>query len=59
MLDNIKHLSRADSLSKYLQIFEALHIMFTNGYVHNDIKPSNIMSDKNINKIYLIDFGLS
>lgn len=33
--------------------------MYSNGYVHNDIKPANLMTDKGLKKIYLIDFGLS
>lgn len=28
------------------------------GYTHTDIKPSNMVYDTNVNKIYLIDFGM-
>ena len=38
-------------------IFEAINHCHANGIVHRDIKPQNIMIDKN-GKIWLLDFGL-
>ena len=46
-----------DIMSKMVNVFLGLVILNNNDIVHLDIKPSNIMYDKNIFKI--IDFGLS
>ena len=41
-----------------LQILDALHYVHSNGLLHLDIKPANIMVDKN-NIIKILDFGIS
>lgn len=41
-----------------LQILDALYYVHTNGLLHLDIKPANIMVDKN-NIIKILDFGIS
>jgi len=41
---------------KLVQTLKVLHQM---GFIHNDIKPANIMIGNNGQSIYLIDFGLS
>lgn len=38
-----------------LQRIESLHHI---GYVHRDLKPRNIMFDRESKQLYLIDFGL-
>ena len=38
------------------QIFDALQLLHSVGFTHNDIKPANIMLDANLNAT-LIDFG--
>ena len=40
------------------QMFQALEILHSIGYNHNDIKPSNIMIDSSFNAT-LIDFGFT
>jgi casein kinase II subunit alpha len=41
------------------KILKILHIIHTCGFIHRDIKPQNIIIEKNTNKIYLIDFGIA
>ena len=41
-----------------LQILDALHYCHSLGVVHKDVKPENIMLDKNKN-IKLTDFGFA
>ena len=38
------------------QLLKSLEILHQVGYMHNDIKPSNIMIDSNLN-LMLIDLG--
>jgi len=45
-------------LDLYRQMFVQLKIMWEEGFVHNDIKPANMMTDENNETIYLIDFGM-
>ena len=40
------------------QLLNALYILHSVGYTHNDIKPSNIMIDSNYN-VTLIDLGFT
>ncbi len=44
-----------------VQLISRLEYFHRKGYVHRDIKSSNFMIgiNENINKIYLIDFGLA
>ena len=41
------------------QIADALNYLHNLNIVHHDVKPKNILFDKDINKIYLCDFGLA
>lgn len=51
-LDNVRNIS--------LQILQGLNFLHSNGIVHCDLKPSNIVfCDNCSNKIKIIDFGLS
>ena len=45
-------------MNRMITILYKLHSI---GFVHNDIKPENILigNNRNINKLYLIDFGLA
>ncbi len=40
-----------------INIFQAIHDLQANKYVHIDIKPHNILYNKEIKKSWLIDFG--
>ena len=44
-----------------IDIVKLLRVCHVNNYIHRDIKPNNFMigRDENINKIYIMDFGLS
>ena len=42
-----------------IQIISAIKYLHSQNIVHHDIKPDNIIINKNIDKIKLIDFGLS
>ena len=44
-----------------LQLVNKISTLHQYNYIHNDIKPSNIMfgAQQNRKKVYLIDFGLS
>jgi serine/threonine protein kinase len=46
-------------LSIILEIAKAIQCMHSNNYVHFDIKPQNIVSGEQNQKIKLIDFGMS
>lgn len=58
MLDNNGVLSENKTLKYTRQIGEALSFVHQNSILHLDIKPSNILIDKNDNA-RLIDFGVS
>ena len=53
-------LSQSKKISIYIQIFKSLKELHSVGYIHNDVKPPNIMAtDESFNFIKLIDFGLT
>lgn len=62
-LDNYKNfakLPQSKKISLYIQILEALKQLHSLGYIHNDIKPPNIMStDESFDFVKLIDFGFT
>ena len=45
----------SDILEVGIQMVKSLRILHSVGYVHNDIKPSNILLDGNLNTV-LVDF---
>jgi len=53
----VKMLSVQDKINLFFQSAMALRYMHLAGYVHLDIKPSNIMVSKG--KVKLIDFGMT
>jgi serine/threonine protein kinase len=42
-----------------MQMIDILEELHNNSVIHQDIKPANILFNKNNQKIYLIDFGIS
>ena len=50
-----------DVLTMSIYLIHCLENLHNNGIIHRDIKPENILTNVecNINKLYLIDFGLS
>lgn len=42
-----------------MQMMDILEELHNNRIIHQDIKPANILFNKNSQKIYLIDFGIS
>jgi hypothetical protein len=54
----INTLSVHKSLKLWIQMFKGVRDMWVAGLVHNDIKPANMMTNKDRDRIYLIDVGL-
>lgn len=57
--DNVKIQTCAQSLILYRDMFSGLRDLWAAGFVHNDIKPANMMTDEKNTRSYLIDFGLA
>ena len=56
---DLSKLSNKKKMKVFLKVIEKLHELHTKyGIIHNDIKPENIMVEKNYN-VYIIDYGLS
>jgi hypothetical protein len=52
------HLSRQDAVQLVIRLAEALHYAHESGILHRDVKPGNIMVDKD-GQALLMDFGLA
>jgi serine/threonine protein kinase len=50
--------SQAMLYNLFSNVFKGVKIIKDKGYVHNDIKPENMLYDKKGNRINIIDFGL-
>lgn len=59
LLNRRTKLSEPDSRHYYLQLIGALEYMFSNGWVHRDVKLENILVNDSLKKAVLSDFGLS
>lgn len=46
-------------LVQFLNIIEGIKAINDSGFIHSDIKPANIVYNKELNKFFLIDFGMS
>lgn len=57
--DNVKIQTCAQSLILYKDMFNGLKDLWAAGFVHNDIKPANMMTDEKNTRSYLIDLGLA
>lgn len=58
-LNKVKLQTCKESLQYYKEMFAGLKDLWTAGFVHNDIKPANMMADAGNKHVYLIDFGLA
>jgi serine/threonine protein kinase len=52
-------LTLKETLTISIQLISCLENLHAIGIIHRDIKPENILINGDINKIYLIDFGLA
>ncbi|XP_031639185.1 probable serine/threonine-protein kinase DDB_G0292354 [Contarinia nasturtii] len=59
ILKNKKQLDLPYVLKIGHQVVQRLKVFHNQGYVHNDIKPANVMTSTKNDTIYLIDYGLS
>lgn len=55
----IRSMLPSQTFALFLQGYKALEYLFINGIVHNDIKPDNVLINKEMDKLYLADFGLA
>ena len=55
----IRTLDKIEKLKLVRNLFDALRFLWNLGYVHNDIKPENMMTTKDKSKLVLIDYGLT
>lgn len=46
-------------LKRLREVIAELKVMWDNGWVHNDIKENNIMTNQGRDRLYLIDFGMA
>lgn len=56
-LDKAKTIPFTTILDNINRIYRQIRTLFTNGYIHGDVRQTNIMLDPNTGKITLIDFG--
>lgn len=56
---NSESIQVMDLFINFISILEGVKKMKDKGYIHGDIKPPNILYNKQTKKYYLIDFGLS
>ncbi len=59
LLQDEKHLSEDEALSIVRQVADALQHLEPLGLVHRDVKPSNIIYDREEGRARLADFGLA
>ena len=54
----IRQLKPIEKVTLFQNLFQALGYLWSLGYVHNDIKPENMMVSRDKSKLVIIDFGL-
>lgn len=56
-LDKAKSIPFVTVLDNINRVYRQIRTLFKNGYIHGDVRQTNIMLDPNTGKITLIDFG--
>lgn len=55
----IRQKSRLMTLHFFHTGFYTVREIYNAGLIHNDINPNHLLSDRNVNKIFLIGFGMA
>lgn len=55
----IRSLNRYHRMQKYISLVKQVSYIYYAGYIHNDIKPENMMLSVSGENAFLIDFGLT
>lgn len=56
-LDSLKAIPFETILDEILKIYKQIQSLFVNGYIHGDVRETNVMIHPTTGKITLIDFG--
>lgn len=59
IINQIKIMYIEDVVSIIPNLINQIYFFHKSGVIHRDIKPANFIYDTELNKLYLIDFGLS
>lgn len=53
----LKKLEAPERVQVYKKMLSAVRVLWSLGFIHNDIKPANFVADEKLNLIWLIDYG--
>lgn len=57
LLKKVAKLTPDERIRYYMELFEQVIGLYEKGFLHNDIKPENILYDENNDQMVVIDFG--